>query len=253
MDKPPHIPFMNNYCDRWCERCPMTDRCAAFKPKWVSEEWKAQSEGEFLKEFQNNLKETMSALQEMVEKEGMDWEQLVEDASDYEIPEPALSDLEKEVLELANNYCTKTMEWLDSRRPVIENFVQELQQQFEIGIGTPETSVSKVIDALEIIDWYCTLINTKTHRAVEGAHDEFNDADEDPTQNDANGTAKLVVICIHKSINAWEAVREEISELEDESLDYLALLSKIRTGLTAIFPNHEAFVRPGFDVEEVVG
>jgi hypothetical protein len=24
---PRHIPGVYNYCDRWCERCPLTSRC----------------------------------------------------------------------------------------------------------------------------------------------------------------------------------------------------------------------------------
>ena len=25
-----HIPFIHNYCDKWCERCPMTSQCAIY-------------------------------------------------------------------------------------------------------------------------------------------------------------------------------------------------------------------------------
>src|SRR5436189_4941846 len=30
MNHPHHIDFISAYCDRWCERCSMTDHCSAF-------------------------------------------------------------------------------------------------------------------------------------------------------------------------------------------------------------------------------
>ena len=30
VENPRHIPGIFNYCDRWCERCPMTSRCSVF-------------------------------------------------------------------------------------------------------------------------------------------------------------------------------------------------------------------------------
>lgn len=251
MDNSQKIPFMDSYCDRWCEKCPMTARCAIFDPKWVSPEWDEQTNEQLWEEVSKNFKETLSALKQLVESEGMDWEQLVEDAKDIEIPEPELSELEENTLDLSNTYCFNTLDWLKDQRPVIENFVQEAQQHLEIGIGNPEESVFQVGNALEIIQWYSTMITSKINRAIKGAYDDWDD-EEDPIQNDANGSAKLTMICIDRSISAWEKIRQEIPEMEDELLDYLALLSKMRRGLKSIFPNYDAFIRPGFDTEELV-
>jgi len=30
VNNPRHLPGVHNYCDRWCERCPLTLRCSVF-------------------------------------------------------------------------------------------------------------------------------------------------------------------------------------------------------------------------------
>ena len=71
-------------------------------------------------------------------------------------------------------------------------------------------------------------------------------SDEDTLQNDGNGSAKVALIAVERSIDAWQTVFELIPD-EDRILPLLATLQKIlRLGRTE-FPDAEKFRRPGFD------
>ena len=71
--------------------------------------------------------------------------------------------------------------------------------------------------------------------------------EEYPIQNDANGTAKITLIAVEKSIAAWEVIHQQMPDAEDDVLDILVLLSRLKGGMKKEFPQAEGFVRPGFD------
>src|SRR6185436_12800816 len=65
-----------------------------------------------------------------------------------------------------------------------------------------------VRDAFEIGSWDCHLIAAKLHRALSGRdaaeHDGF--TEDDPVQNDWNGSAKVALISLDRSIVAWNKI-----------------------------------------------
>ena len=75
--------------------------------------------------------------------------------------------------------------------------------------------------------------------------------DDDETeigyQHDYDGSAKIGIIAIERSIQAWVKLFELLPDQEDEFLKLLAMLEKMKTMAVAEFPHAESFKRPGFD------
>jgi hypothetical protein len=69
--------------------------------------------------------------------------------------------------------------------------------------------------------------------------------------SDADGSAKIALIAIDRSIGAWAILHREFPDREDETLKILAELQRLRNFLECEFPEARAFIRPGFD-EDVV-
>ena len=64
---------------------------------------------------------------------------------------------------------------------------------------------------------------------------------------DANGTGKVVLIAVERSMAAWLRLRDALPQREDDILRMLALLDKIRRGIQSALPGAQSFRRPGFD------
>jgi len=92
------------------------------------------------------------------------------------------------------------------------------------------------------------LIGAKLYRAQSGRdrheHDEEN-FDDDPIQNDWNGSAKVALISIGRSAAAWRAIG---SALDDSAAAALGdALESLRRAVLDSFPDATSFLRPGFD------
>jgi hypothetical protein len=106
-----------------------------------------------------------------------------------------------------------------------------------------------VHNALDVIAWDHILIAAKLHRALHG-RDEYQSCDpladdDDPVQNDWNGSAKVALISIERSEAAWRVIGScTPGETPAMMTDHLAqLLAEIERE----FPDARRFVRPGFD------
>ncbi|NPD44964.1 MULTISPECIES: hypothetical protein [unclassified Lentimicrobium] len=226
------ISGIHNYCDRWCERCTHTKHCTVFL---MEQEEKEKGDHDLNnKKFWNKLSLIFAATLEMV-KEGA--EELGIDLNEIEIEENPLQEKEKTITEkIAHDYGTKVYKWLDENRSLFEEKGKEL-----LIIG--EDKLIPLTEALEIINWYSIFIGAKTHRAFHNQDFDF----DDPIQNDNNGSAKIALIAIDRSIEAFGVLLEQIPEKEDEILHFLILLSQIKNQLEAKFPKAWDFLRAGFD------
>ena len=64
---------------------------------------------------------------------------------------------------------------------------------------------------------------------------------------DSDGSAKIALIALDRSLAAWANLLRHFSEKENETLHLLAHLERLRRSLEAAFPAARAFIRPGFD------
>jgi len=227
------IDFISAYCDRWCERCGFTDRCSAYacqiaiamcgdeeagielavgRPQPVGRE-KEKSVGE-------RLMEEMEAA--MPSETDLAAAQREEEAHRKRIGSHPLT-------ETAETYMQVATAWLKDHSERVRSMA--------------ETAVR---DALDVISWDVFLIGAKLRRALSGRdrrHEE--EWDDDPIQNDWNGSAKVALISLARSEAAWQIV----ANLPDNGGAAVVMdtITRLRTAANEQFPDAMRFKRPGFD------
>src|SRR5882672_2135434 len=82
--------------------------------------------------------------------------------------------------------------------------------------------------------------------AAEDEEDDF-DAAPDFAQEDGNGSAKIALIAIDRSMAAWHAMDMCLPAKSDSIAPILAELERLRWLLEEEFPDARGFIRPGFD------
>ena len=70
---------------------------------------------------------------------------------------------------------------------------------------------------------------------------------ENRYQKDSDGSAKIAIIAIERSIGAWIRMYELLPLSEDVALKSLSLLSRLKQKAIEEFPGAMHFKRPGFD------
>jgi len=223
----------------------MTDRCANYD----STDYREYTMDKALKKVSESFKETLSMLYKWAEENEIDLEELTK-------PDPELERKEKEnhdkardnkTSKLAMDYAKKTTAFLEQNEQLFSDYAREFQKQLEMGIESAKANFYNIEDAIEIIQWYMYQIHVKLRRAYHGVLD-FDSEYEEPIQNDYNGSAKVALLGIEKSITAWEVILKVIPENND-IWSQLAILDKLRNSLLHDFPNVHRFIRPGFDDE----
>ena len=87
----------------------------------------------------------------------------------------------------------------------------------------------------------------KFARALSGKEEDDDWFEENNFPKDSDGSAKVALIGIDRSISAWTKICEYFPEREDEILTMLSMLDKLRRVGEEEFPNARKFKRPGFD------
>jgi hypothetical protein len=66
-------------------------------------------------------------------------------------------------------------------------------------------------------------------------------------QSDSDGSAKVALIGIERSIGAWARLRELLPKKADSILPIMLHLEHLLRATEQEFPKAQSFVRPGFD------
>lgn len=250
MEPDNYIPAIHNWCDRWCERCVFISRCAVGAvelKRWQRDN--PMTDEEIWEEVSDNFKEALRMLDGMLREAGLDPEEIANQPPPE--PDPDIEALEKEIWEQGMHYFKTVDAFFKNNKEFFEEKGVEIQRLTEMELPIDFDELNSVKDALEIIQQYAAFIGVKARRAISGMED-MHDTEiwgDPPHQNDANGSAKIAVITIERSLGAWEILRKQWPEKSDEILDMLVQLSKLRQRLEQLFPDWHKFVRPGFDTE----
>lgn len=250
---PKHISGIYNYCDRWCERCPFTSRCLNFE---MSEEKFGDLQSTditneaFWQKLGETLHETLTMLKEMAAEKGIDL-----DAIDIEEERAESSFEEKSVVHmtthLAKSYISMINDWFDANVYIYEDDggAYEAISGPNSTRSAPQKDTRPLIDGVEVIRWYQHPIYVKLKRAYHSIHDEkLEELDDFP--KDSDGSAKVALIGIDRSISAWGEILKFLPDQEKNILGIIAHLDRLRKRTEAEFPDARAFIRPGFDEKE---
>jgi hypothetical protein len=181
------------------------------------------------------FQDTIELLKEAAQEHGIDLEAL--DTTGQTEEQSRLED------EMAENHtlCRAAM----SYSHMVEDWFKSTPNLFSIN-PAPDPREMGLEEALEVIRWYQHFIYVKLMRAVRGELEEREEGfDEFP--RDSEGTAKIALIGIDRSIGAWGTVYAGDLLHDERILRFVAYLDRLREEVEKTFPKARSFIRPGFD------
>jgi len=231
------IPGIYNYCDRWCERCPQTSRCLNFS---ISEEEFSDPEAQDIRNeaFWNKLSGIFEEALELLKEAAQKWEIDLETLSsmdDIEKMKEKNKDADNHLLcRAAKSYGKMVKDWFRER----EGLLLETTVVAKEGVDLEE--------AFEVIQWYQYFIGAKVTRAIRGKMEEEEEgADEYPS--DSDGSAKVALIAIDRSISAWAVISHYNHHDAESVFKMISFLDRLSQAVEETFPHARSFIRPGFD------
>ncbi len=99
---------------------------------------------------------------------------------------------------------------------------------------------------VQVIRWYQHQIYIKLMRAIRGKLEEKPET-IDAYAKDSDGSAKVALIGIDRSIAAWGEMRNHLPFHDNDILAILSHLNRLCRKVEKVFPAARAFIRPGFD------
>jgi hypothetical protein len=272
-DDPKFISGIFNYCDRWCERCAFTSRCRLYAteqadPDANRPELRDISNEKFWLKLRNIFRDTAEMIAEWAAEEGVDLDS-IDVTEEMAAHDRAMAEASQDhMAQAATEYATAVESWFRDEFGAEPDVHSDLP-----GTDTTDTDVT-ISEAIEVIRWYQFFIAVKLMRALSGASnvdeedfdpEEFlsfdimqsaDDDDEDLDYEkivarssliDANGSAKMALIAIDRSLAAWRALQISLPDKSRTIKPMLIALDRLRRSVEARFQHARDFIRPGFD------
>lgn len=225
MKKNKYIPDIHHYCDNWCEKCAFTSQCEYFQ----------QNQQNFQDESTDNIDDSLLAL-----------DVVHTDKSLHNATNAAHAKTRRE--QAATHNCTiAAKKYID----VVDDFLNKYNERIEKTLSLEQENTyqkNKILtEKLEIIKWYQPQVYVKISRALYAQMIEQEQSQIINIQIDSNGSAKVALLAIERSLKAWNLLLEKMPVCEDEILQILVLLKKLSKSIEHQFPLAWQFKRPGFD------
>ena len=272
---PDFISGIYNYCDRWCERCSFSSRCFLYAteqadPDFDDPEVRDITNEKFWTKLRSIFQSTAEMISEWAAEAGIDLES-IDSGNDMAEHRREIEEIEqKELSQAASKYATSVEDWFRA-----ELTTQDIVHDDTTGKSQSDEMDLTIRDAVDVIRWYQLFIAVKLMRALSGGDrvddEDFDDADEllsfdftSPTEEDdedvdydaviarasrmdSNGSAKIALVAIDRSIAAWSALQISLPEKADTIKPFLIGLDRLRRSTELRFPRAHDFIRPGFD------
>jgi len=246
---PNFISGIYNYCDRWCERCPMASRCLLYAQEQDdaddSPETRDINNEAFWKKLASIFQETRELITKWAEEAGLDLS---------EVDEKEITRIKKRRERASNGplanagkaYASAVTEWFS-------DFDQTISSSDTQATEADSEQNELLDDARDVIYWYQYQIAVKTIRALSSRAEEKEEAEifGDEFPKDSDGSAKVALLGIDRSISAWRIIQLCVPERAELIVPVILQLEKLRQATERKFPNARDFIRPGFD--EILG
>jgi hypothetical protein len=220
-NNPDLISGIYNYCDRWCERCPLTSRCLVYATEQEDNDSPQNRDihnEAFWRKLAAIFQETRGLIIEWAQQAGVDLNGTADNGDTRHRKKRQLVD-NHPLTNAGKKYANAASDWF-----------REFDQTVE---------VSELEDAREVIQWYQYQIAVKTMRALSGRREDLDE--------DTNGSAKVALIGIDRSIAAWRMMQLSSPERAESIVPLMLQLERLRQRVEKNFPQARDFVRPGFD------
>jgi hypothetical protein len=257
------IPGIFNYCDRWCARCPFSERCGIYDGR--------QGEGgpsdhdeatiEVTSQIvQRGLEEALLLLQRAGRELGVSIEPDDDEEAEREQERRRRAVVRHPLAGLAKQYTSLVCHWLRTESAPLRARLERLRTS-----GHPPEDLLEILAEVEehltVIEHDVSLIGMKVSRAVSGALlrrslrvlDARDAGRDDEVQNDENGSAKVALLSIDRSIEAWIGLARHHPDALGTTAALCEWLERLRAAVEAHFPHARKFRRPGFDARTTGG
>src|SRR5689334_6584646 len=241
---PDLISGIYNYCDRWCERCPLTSRCLVFATEQVDQHDAPESHDirneAFWHKLSSILSETQDMISEWAREAGIDLTSVPEE--DVRTRKRRRSLVDSHPLTRAGKkYANAASDWF-------REFDQTLEFSDLRASDSDREQFDQVEDAREVIQWYQYQIAVKIMRALSCRSDGWED---DPSlidfPKDSDGSAKVALIGMDRSMAAWRLMQLSLPDHAGSIVPLILQLERLRKRVEKQFSEARDFVRPGFD------
>ena len=271
---PNFISGIYNYCDRWCERCPFTSRCFLYAteqadPDLDDPEVRDIGNKKFWRKLQSIFRSTAELIQEWAEETGVDLNSIDVSAEMAEHERELEAAEKSELSQIAHRYASCVENWFREEFAT-EGNVHYDSNQAELSDDDQDITIQ---DAAQVVRWYQFFIAVKLMRAQSGGSqidEDLDDEDDLPidflnfeneddedvdydeviaqtARMDANGSAKVALVAIDRSLAAWRALQLSLPEKSETIKPMLIDLDALRSAVEARFPRARDFIRPGLD------
>lgn len=187
--------------------------------------------------FWRKLSQILSETLELLKEAGKKWEidpEAFESAGDIESLRTKNEAAENHlVCRAAGAYSSMVEDWVKRREGLL--FETAL-----VGGGGVD-----IDEAFEVIRWYEYFIAAKIARAIGGRMEE--EERDDELANDSDGSAKIALIAMDRSIGAWAMILHCNSFYAEGVLEIISFLDRLRQAVEETFSSARSFIRPGFD------
>ena len=239
---PDLISGIYNYCARWCERCPLTSRCLVYATEQMDHNGAHNDSMQsndlrneaFWHKLSSVLLETQDLISEWAREAGLDLSYIPQEEPKKRKHRRQLVD-NHPLTRVGKKYANSASDWFRNFDYTEQN---EPSEQLE--------------DAREVIQWYQYQIAVKIMRALSCRSDRWEDEPEMADfPRDSDGSAKVALIGIDRSIAAWRWVQLSRPNRLESIVPLILQLERLRQRVENAFPEARDFVRPGFD--EILG
>ncbi|MEF9475996.1 MAG: hypothetical protein L0958_04810 [Candidatus Mariimomonas ferrooxydans] len=187
----------------------------------------------FWDEMQTTAQQAIEMIAELAEENEIDLDSLEVESVSHKFSRGSDKSDKHNLLQAAHGYLEITDVWFKS--------------VFKEILNATNTAAADISDAVEIISWYRHQIFVKLKRAM--IHDDSACIEEEDSMlpNDSDGSAKVALIGIDRSIGAWGKLQGHFKEKKNNILHILLHLDRLRCKAEQEFPDARNFKRPGFD------
>jgi len=227
-----------NYCDRWCERCFVTEKCRLYAN--LKDEGMLDKDVDMqtiLKQVKNNYALIAKMIDKGTKKFGIDLNSIDENAeSIYLYTDEEVDNHELSII--SRQYYKDLDKWFENAGDkIMENPEEAIAPEV---LEDSDASFEVIKDAFEVIRYYMFQIHVKIKRALSGM-EKNPDPEMSDYPDDATGSAHVALTGIEHSIAAWETFKKSLLVFEIEAIKNINCLLELKQKIDIIFPGAKNF------------
>jgi len=241
---------IEEYCDKWCEKCLYTDKC-----KWFAEDklmWAEIAEEINREKLIGNNEDMWIQMNNAIEEvENMIY--VGAPLSDQKEDDEATIYFQEQLARAKDHKLTKTAikfeqaveSWFEKSEDkiLVFNYVTA-DYDFIYPNIDDEIELKKLFDSAEIIKWCVYILSIKVERAIMSYYLEEDGSISDWTLKDSDGSAMVALLSIDSALSALYHFNNKLIPEKENIEPIIRMLLWLRLEMEKMFPNAKDFVWP---------